>query len=233
MNEKRQAFYKSRQWENLIKLLRIERVSKDGFVICEHCGKPILKAYDCIAHHVIELTEDNVDDAAVALNPENIKLVHFRCHNEIHKRFGYGNQARIIQQVYLVYGSPCSGKTTWVDSVAEPEDIIMDIDRLWAAVRSGVCGQHEKPSELKSNVFAMRDCLLDMIRVRRGKWHNAYVIGGYPLQGERERLADSLNARLVFIDTPKEVCLERAKQKNSDWTDFVENWFDRYSPPLP
>jgi hypothetical protein len=117
--------------------------------------------------------------------------------------------------------------------VAEPEDIIMDIDRLWAAVRSGVCGQHEKPSELKSNVFAMRDCLLDMIRVRRGKWHNAYVIGGYPLQGERERLADSLNARLVFIDTPKEVCLERAKQKNSDWTDFVKNWFDRYSPPLP
>lgn len=233
MNEKRQAFYKSRQWENLIKLLRIERVSKDGFVICEHCGKPILKAYDCIAHHVIELTEDNVDDAAVALNPENIKLVHFRCHNEIHKRFGYGNQARIIQQVYLVYGSPCSGKTTWVDSVAESEDIIMDIDRLWSAVRSGSCGLYEKPPELKSNVFSMRDCLLDMIRVRRGKWHNAYVIGGYPLQGERERLADSLNARLVFIDTPKEVCLERAKQKNSDWTDFVENWFERYSPPLP
>jgi hypothetical protein len=233
MNEKRQAFYKSRQWENLIKLLRIERVSKDGFVICEHCGKPILKAYDCIAHHVIELTEDNVDDAAVALNPENIKLVHFRCHNEIHKRFGYGNQAKIIQQVYLVYGSPCSGKTTWVDSVAESEDIIMDIDRLWSAVRSGSCGLYEKPPELKSNVFSMRDCLLDMIRVRRGKWHNAYVIGGYPLQGERERLADSLNARLVFIDTPKEVCLERAKQKNSDWTDFVENWFERYSPPLP
>ena len=219
MNEKRQAFYKSRQWENLIKLLRIERASDDGFVICEHCGKPILKAY--------------VDDATVALNPENIKLVHFRCHNEIHRRFGYGNQARIIQQVYLVYGSPCAGKTTWVDSVAEPEDIIMDIDRLWSAVRSGSCGQYEKPSELKSNVFAMRDSLLDMIRVRRGKWHNAYVIGGYPLRGERERLADSLNARIIFIDTPKEICLERAKQKNSDWTDFVENWFDRYSPPLP
>ncbi|MDE5792626.1 MAG: hypothetical protein K2H66_03775, partial [Oscillospiraceae bacterium] len=76
MNEKRQAFYKSRQWENFVKLLRSERVAENGAVLCEHCGKPIVKAYDCIAHHVIELTEENVDNAMISLNPDNIKLVH-------------------------------------------------------------------------------------------------------------------------------------------------------------
>ena len=231
MNEKRQAFYKSRQWENFVRLLRSERAAENGAVLCEHCGKPIIKAYDCIAHHIIELTEENVDDVSVSLNPENIKLVHFKCHNQIHRRFGYGKAARVIQNVFLVYGSPCSGKTTWVDSVAESCDIIMDIDRIWGAVRSGSCGLYEKPAELKNNVFAVRDCLLDMIRVRRGKWHNAYVIGGYPLQGERERLADSLNAKMIFIDTPKGICLERAKLKNAEWIGFVENWFAKYVPP--
>ena len=232
-NEKRQAFYKSRKWESFTKMLRAERTNAAGFVLCEHCGEPILKNYDCIAHHVIELTEENVDDVSIALNPDNIKFVHFRCHNEIHKRFGYGGgYVRPEQKVFLVYGSPCSGKTTWVDSVAEPTDLILDIDRLWGAVKASACELYEKPDNLKTVIFSMRDNLLDMIRVRRGRWQNAYVIGGYPLQGERERLADTLTARMIFIDTPKEICLERAKLKGSQWSDYVTTWFERYSPPL-
>lgn len=227
---KLQAFYKSTRWEKFVQGLRLERVDANGFIICEHCGKPIVKAYDCIGHHIEELTELNVDDVNVSLNPDNVMLVHFRCHNEIHKRFGYAE--RLIQNVYIVYGAPCSGKTAWVNSVAENEDIILDIDRLWGAIRADKCGQYDKPNAIKNNVFALRDCLLDMIRVRRGKWHNAYIIGGYPLQGERERLADSVGAnKIIFIDTPKDVCLERAKLKTDGWIDFVNDWFIKYTPP--
>lgn len=228
---KLQAFYKSKRWENFVQWLRLERVDANGFVICEHCGKPIVKAYDCIGHHIEELTEDNVDDVRIALNPDNIMLVHFRCHNEIHRRFGYTE--RLVQNVYLVYGAPCSGKTTWVNDVAECDDLILEIDRLWNAVRADKCGQYEKPNEIKSNVFALRDCLLDTIRVRRGKWRNAYIIGGYPLQGERERLADSVGAnKIIFIDTPQDVCIERAKIKNEKLIDFVNDWFTKYTPPV-
>lgn len=228
---KLQAFYKSRRWEKFVAALRLERVDADGFVICEHCGKPIVKAYDCIGHHIEELTELNVDNVEVSLNPDNVMLVHFRCHNEIHKRFGYAE--RLVQNVYVVYGAPCAGKTTWVNDVAESGDLILDIDRLWSAVRANKCGQYDKPNEIKSNVFALRDCLLDTIRVRRGKWRNAYIIGGYPLQGERERLADSVGAnKIIFIDTPKDVCLERAKIKNEKCVDFVHDWFMKYTPPI-
>lgn len=226
-----QAFYKSQKWESFVEALRIERANKDGVVICEHCGKPIIKKYDCIGHHITELTDENVSDVLVSLNPENIQLVHFRCHNEIHKRFGYA--AKDPQKVFIIYGAPCSGKASFVSEIAEPGDLILDIDRIWKAIRADKCGEYEKPNELKQNVFALRDALLDMIRVRRGRWNNAYIIGGYPLQGERERLAEILNAdKIIFVDVPKQECLLRADAKDSSLKEFVELWFERYTPPL-
>lgn len=228
---KLQAFYKSRRWENFVETLRIERADASGLIHCEHCGQPITKKYDCIGHHVTELTEDNVDDVTIALNPDNVKLVHFRCHNEIHKRFGYAG--RLMQKVFIVYGAPCAGKRTFVESVAEPGDLILDLDKVWAAVRASSCGEYEKPGELKANVFGIRDCLIDMIKVRRGRWANAYIIGGYPLQGERERLAEQVGAeKMIFIDTPKDVCLLRAQQKPSEFIQFVNDWFEKYRPPV-
>lgn len=227
---KLQAFYKSRKWESFVSRLRSERADESGCVICEHCGKPIVKAYDCIGHHVCELTDDNVDDALIALNPENVQLVHFRCHNEIHKRFGYSGS--IQKTVYLVYGSPCSGKSTWVKEVAESGDLVLDIDRIWKAIRAESCGEYEKPNELKANVFGVRDCILDMIKVRRGKWKNAFIVGGYALDGERERLIEMIGIdKVIFIDTPREVCIERAQLKSDEWITYVDEWFDRYSPP--
>lgn len=228
---KLQTFYKSRKWETFVEQLRNDRAGSDGSVICEHCGKPIIRKYDCIGHHKEELTEQNVDDVLVALNPENVILVHFRCHNEIHKRFGFS--ARIIQRVYIVYGAPCSGKTYFVDSIAEPGDLVLDIDRVWATVRASSCGEYEKPGALKQNVFGIRDLIIDQIRVRRGQWNNAYIIGGYPLQGERERLAEIVGAdKLIFIDTPKDVCLLRAKARGETFITFVDDWFARYTPPV-
>ena len=237
MNSKRQSFYKSRTWEKFVQGLRAERTQNDGSVICEHCGKPIVKAYDCIGHHIEELTEDNCNNAQIALNPDNVQLVHFRCHNEIHKRFGH--EVREPQRVYIVWGAPCSGKREWVDSVAENGDLIVDIDTLWAAVQrqTDAVEQHGrpcKPNALKANVFALRDCLIDQIKTRRGRWNNAYIIGGYPLQGERERLADEVGAeRLVFIDTPETECLRRASNVSTEQFKFCLDWFEKFSQYTP
>ena len=223
------SFYTSKDWVSLMRIIRMQRVNSQGELMCEHCGKPIVHKYDCIGHHVIELTENNYQDANISLNPDNIILVHHKCHNEIHKRFGFSG-VRKPQEVYIVWGSPCSGKRTWVNSVAEKNDIILDIDKLWNAVKSESCGEFYKPNALKDNVFALRDLMLDMIRVRRGRWQNAYVIGGYPFQADRERTAALLGARLIFIDTPKEVCLQRAAEKGGDLKKFVEIWWERAAP---
>lgn len=218
-------FYRQKPWMDLMKLLKLERLNDCGELICEHCGKPIVKSYDCIGHHTVELTEQNVNDAGISLNPSLVMLVHHRCHNEIHKRFGFED----AKQVYLVWGSPCSGKSRFVRDNAGADDIVCDIDKIWQMV--SINEEYVKPPRLAGNVFGIRDCLLDMVRTRKGKWRNAYVVGGYPLAGERERLVNRLGAREIYIDTPKDVCLERALGKPDGWTEFVLDWWRKYTPP--
>ena len=227
---KLQKFYKSRKWSSFVDGLRNERVTPDGLILCEHCGQPITKAYDCIGHHKTELTDENVDDVAIALNPDNIKLVHFKCHNAIHNRF-QGYQGRKPQKVYIVYGAPLAGKSEYVAGIAEANDIVISMDRLWQAIKADKSGT-DKPAALKSNVFGMRDALLDMIKVRRGRWENAYIIGGYPLEAERERLAEMLGAdKFIFIDTSKELCLLKAGA-DDQMKNYITDWFDKYTPPI-
>lgn len=219
-------FYRSKEWVNLLKVIRNQRINNEGYIICEHCGKPIVKAYDCIGHHKIELTENNVSDYDISLNPDNIALVHHRCHNIIHNKLSYAGR-----QVFLVYGSPLSGKSTYVSEAMNKGDLILDIDRLWYAV-SGM-SMYEKPDRLKSNVFALRDNILEQIRYRRGKWSNAYIIGGYPYARDRERLIDSLGAREVFIDTDKDTCIERLlkdTERDKDvWMKYITEWWEIYN----
>lgn len=215
-----ETFYRSKEWEALRARLRLERVNENGEIICAECGKPIVKAYDCIAHHKTELTEENVNDPEIALNPDNIELIHFRCHNERHHRFG-----GFRQRVYLVYGAPCAGKSSFVRDQASADDLILDIDALWEAV--SINDKFHKRKGLAINVFGLRDALLDQIRTRTGKWLNAYVVGGYPLKSDRDRLCDLLNAEPVFIDADRETCLSRAA--NDQWREYINEWFDAYT----
>lgn len=225
-------FYRSDPWENFRAILMLERANADGDIICAHCGKPIVKKYDCIAHHIIELTETNYRDVTIALNPDNIALVHHKCHNEIHEKTGYKQP-----KVYIVWGSPLSGKSTYVESVAKYGDLILDIDNLWQAVSGRA--RYEKPNRIKENVFALRDQMLTMIAQRRGYWQTAYIIGGYALPNERERLAQRLGAECIYIDTTMAECLARLalcadNRKKSEWEGYIAEWwetFERFNPP--
>lgn len=222
-------FYKSDEWETLREILIDQRTDpKTGLLYCAHCGKPIVKAYDIIGHHVEELTEKNVNDRAVSLNPDNVILVHHKCHNQIHKRFGYNRAAP--RKVYIVYGPPLAGKSTWVRDVAGEADLILDIDKVWQMISNNP--PYVKPAELKLCVFGVRDTILDMVKTRRGKWRNAYIIGGYAIPREREELAALLGAELVPVIEPVEECLGRLArcQDGRDrkaWESYIREWFAR------
>lgn len=222
-------FYNSKEWRSLIKVLKNERINDRGELICQHCKKPIVKKYDCIGHHVKELTEENVSDASISLNPDNVIFVHHKCHNLIHQKLQHGRRS-----IYIVYGSPFSGKSSYVESVKNEGDLIVDMDSIWQCV-SG-CQRFTKPNRLNVVVFGVRDYLLDCIKYRKGKWLNAYVIGGYPLISVRERLAKELGAELVYIDTNKETCINRLmnqeERDKDEWKKFINDWWEDYSPPL-
>lgn len=59
-------FYRQSRWIKLRKVLKNERVNAEGLLLCEHCGKPILKDYDAILHHKIELTPQNANGELIA-----------------------------------------------------------------------------------------------------------------------------------------------------------------------
>lgn len=221
-------FYRSKEWRGLLRVIKNERINDNGYIVCEHCGKPIVRAYDCIGHHTIELNEHNYMLAEISLNAELIQLVHHRCHNIIHNKLGYAQR-----QVFLVYGSPLSGKTSWVRENMSLGDLIVDMDNIWQCI-SGQ-SRYVKPGRLKSCAFDIRDNLINMVKRRQGKWLNAYVVGGYPLVSERERLIKSLGAREIFIDTNKDECLRRLHQcddnrDKEEWEKFICDWWEKYSP---
>jgi 5-methylcytosine-specific restriction endonuclease McrA len=75
-------FYKSDTWK-LAREIKIRQANGR----CERCG-----AIGAEVHHVIRLNQDNVGDASVSINPENLILLCKDCHNKEHKRFGCNNK---------------------------------------------------------------------------------------------------------------------------------------------
>ena len=223
-------FYQSDQWVKLYTRLRLDRINDEGELICEYCGRPITRKYDAIAHHTVFLTEENVNDYSVSLNPDLIKIVHHACHNRIHNKLGY-----IKKEVFLVWGSPLAGKSTYVKSVASTGDLIIDMDSIWQCI-SGQ-DRYIKPQRLNAVAFGVRDYLLDCVRVRRGKWDCAYIIGGYPLISERTRLEKRYGCRSVYIESTRGECVERLNGQNdrdkAEWLKYIDEWWRRYTPPTP
>lgn len=233
----REQFYKSKKWESFRKVIIEQRTDADGFVHCCECGKPIVNKYDLIIHHKKELSEANVNDAMIALNPDNVDCLCFKCHNKVHDRWQGGNSSsgwkKPERHVYIVYGAPCAGKSSWVHDNATQSDLVVDLDDIWQMI--SINDRYVKPNALKSVVFEVRDKMYDIIKHRSGNWHSAFVITGGALVGDRERLKQRIGATdLVYIDTPKDECLRRlmTRQHDSDqlvlWSDLIDEWFERF-----
>lgn len=223
-------FYTSKDWRAFREGLINKRTSKkDGILYSEHSGKPITLAYDIVLHHITPLTIANVNDYSISLNPENIMIVSQREHNEIHARFGYCAE----RKVYYIYGSPCAGKTTYVNQIKGNSDLVVDMDNIWACINGG--NRYEKPDALKQYAFMIRDTLYQMIKTRAGNWERCYIITGGAVKGIREREIESFGAEPIFINTSQKECLQRlSKDKNrtetqkKEWIKYINQWFEDY-----
>jgi len=189
--------YVSKAWRELRFNLIIERGP-----VCQRCSEVVIDTSKLIAHHRIPLSPANINDINITLNQENIEIICFDCHNVEHRRYGCNKH-----NVYIVYGSPLSGKNTLVNQLSRYGDMVLDIDKLYECIS----GQSlfDKPNNLRFNVFVLRDKMIDMIKTRYGDWHDCYIIGGYPNKQERKRLARELGAELIYVDSTKDECLQR------------------------
>lgn len=127
--------------------------------------------------------------------------------------------------VYLIYGSPCSGKTTYIKEHMKRGDLICDVDYIYGAISND--DPHNAELYLHEVACKLNGTLKDIIRKRDGGWGNAYVVSiantKEKLKTEKERIkADEC----IFIDTPYEVCMERAKERPFYFQWIIQEWFE-------
>lgn len=235
-------FYKSQDWANCKAQVTAERIQKDGCLYCELCGKPIVKNFNpnernnrnaIVYHHKTYLTNFNVNDAAIAINPKNIMVLHWQCHNVIHGRFN-GNNTQQEKKVYIITGAPCSGKTSFVKERIQEGDIVLDIDDLWQLISGQP--RYVKPNQLKPIVFNLRQQLKDNIARGVGTWRNAYIIESLPYATDRQREAERYkahNVELITMDATREECLQRlysnpAGRDIKAYEQFINDYYDNY-----
>lgn len=218
MLDKIHRFYLSKAYKDLSYLLKLKSEGR-----CSECGRTF--AIEKLrTHHIIELTLANIDDVNITLNPENIKVVCHGCHNKEHRRFS----GKVNKKVYLVYGAPCSGKTSYVNQVATRYDLIVDLDKIHQSICT--CAMFDKPEATKKLAYDIRDLLIDAIKVRKGDWENAYVIGTYPKRSERERLISELGAEPIYIASTKDECINRIQKSEERLAvkEEVIKWIEKY-----
>ena len=225
-------FYKSKEWTNFRQQIIIDRMV-DGVIKCEKCGRTIVESKQIHIHHKTELTPANINDVMISLNPDYVEVICKGCHDEEHNRFCKGAVHRKEKRVYIVYGAPMAGKTSYVRDNMQVGDIVVDMDKLYQAV--SLQPIYDKPNDLKYNVLAIKNLLIDNIKTRYGNFRTAWIIGGYANKVDRERLASDLGAELVFIDASKDDCYYRLQycndyrqQHQEEWKKYIDEWFELY-----
>jgi predicted kinase/DNA-directed RNA polymerase subunit RPC12/RpoP len=234
-------FYNGIDWANCKAQVINERF-KDKPIICEHCGKIILKTFNpnernnkgaIVFHHIKELNNINVNDASISINPKNIMVVHWQCHNEIHNRFN-GVAQKVERKVYLITGASCSGKTTFVRERVQEGDIVLDIDDIWETI-SGM-PRYVKPNQLKPIVFNIRNTLKEQIAKGVGTWRNAFIIESLPIATDRKREAERYkahNVELITMEATREECLQRLYSRPDGrnikaYEEYINDYYDNY-----
>lgn len=240
-------FYHSDKWIKCRNAYISERVSVDGG-LCEICREvPGIEL-----HHKIVLNPANINDPEITLNHNNLvwlcKDCHFKQHRElIMKGFDYSKKKNILNngmyfdeegqiqpfKVYIIYGSPAAGKTSYVKQHMKTGDIVVDLDLIKQSI--SMCDKLNTPDNLLDAAISVRECLYSLIANRKIDCKNAWVIASLPKKSERLELAERLRAELIFIEANYHKCIDRAKADN-ERTDknkalyVIDKWFENYEP---
>lgn len=217
------SFYCSVKWRRFRSMIIAERGP-----VCAKCGKIMVNPLDCELDHIKELTPENVNDTKISLNPDNVQILCHACHDKKHGRFG----KKAEQGIFLIYGPPLSGKTTYVLEHMQRGDLVVDMDKLFSAI--SLLPEYDKPNELLKNVFGVRDLLIDNIKTRYGKWRSAWIVGTYPDKYKREQIANATGATIIFCEATRDECMQRLeadegrRNRREEWTEYIDKWFERY-----
>ena len=153
------------------------------------------------------------------------------------KGYRFNNTGDMVPiEVTIVWGSPASGKTTYVRKQMEQGDLVVDLDLIKQSI--SMANKTDAGDNLLEVAMKLRDHLYDQIRNREVEGGNVWVIAGLPKKEEREKLRCYLKAdKLIHIQATYDECISRAngdkerldkeKQKR-----IIDKWFDQFYEEL-
>ncbi len=245
-------FYNSPAWERARNAYLKERIALDAG-LCELCHEQS----GTEVHHKIFLRPENIDDPNISLNPENFELLCYRCHklrHEAARRIAYlsaqqrdgkkdllKNGCYYIDEsgnvqpfrVFIVWGAPGAGKTTYVREHMLPGDMVIDLDAIGMAL--SLASKTDVPQNIKRITYDIRDFLYQKIADRNINARNVWVIAGLPERDKRHELANKLSGELVFIPSDYRTCYLHAlhddeRQDKAIQLAIIDRWFRDFEP---
>ncbi|MCW4015088.1 MAG: HNH endonuclease [Candidatus Bathyarchaeota archaeon] len=239
-------FYRSEEWQRV----RGYILRRDNY-LCVYCGEPAEEV-----HHIIHLNRGNIDNKDIAVGEDNLVSVCRNCHFEKHREDirkkviesnkkrkeppvsnGYrfddnGQVVPVTNKVCIVWGSPGSGKTTYVNSRMNDGDMVIDLDLIKQAI--SMQGKTETSDSLLDTALRLRDLLYDLTAKREVDAETIWVVAGLPNKKEREQLSKRLNGELIHINTSMEECIRRVRtdeeRKDKDkQIELIKKWWGMYN----
>lgn len=135
-------------------------------------------------------------------------------------------------EIKVIYGPPCSGKTTYVRDRLQDQDVVYDYDALINAMTNRMTHLHDKHIA-HSLAAQIKYTMLGWLRDTNNPVDVAFLITTYPSRDLKKKLADFDNVRYIRMEATMEECLERLKSDDScpdkdAWEQVIRDWFGEF-----
>jgi len=178
-----------------------------------------------VADHIIPHT----GDSNLFWDVDNLQSLCDRCHNQktwyetIKSPYLPKNIRPKSKDITLLFGAPCSGKSTWAKKQGCK---VIDFDDIKKTV-SGV-NPYETPSQYIPTCMAIRNQLIETIKER------VIIIGSLPNPKHRTDWISKLKAKPLMMITGEHECIRRLKQSNrpniNGQIALIKQWFAMFKP---
>ena len=111
--------------------------------------------------------------------------------------------------LYVVTGPPGAGKSTWIESRAQPNDVVIDLDRITIALSGPGSPNWNQDNTLRKVALRARYAAIDEA-LKHLTDTDVYLIHTMPSAKAHARYK-RLSARIVVVDPGRDVVMQRIR----------------------